>query len=245
MRFTTGFGFALLGAAFAVGAQRPDCPVQGAPMPMRPPGKPPDFVPQAAFPATFPKDLSALSAASAAPAVVLPVEQNPLEAEEGHITALVERARQARQERPPADVMAGIADVSRTPLSTWRFEGYERNPSWTRPRCDSQGNCSTSDRHRVVRYFSRDGSTVELEEWNMAADGAAIVGTGPSTLTIGGYPGHTGGLRSPSGCVSATLGWHGDGRSASLHIAGPMSLEQQRAALLDLANSIESAARRR
>ena len=204
-------------------------------MPMTPPGKAPAFTPQVTFPSAFGGEVKVETGA------VLPPQENPIDAEEGHLTAMARLAKAARHEPPPADVLAGAVDLRKTRLSAWQFDGYVPNPAAHRARCDAAGNCSTSSRHKVTRVFSRDGSTVLFEDWNMAADGAAVVATPPQAIAIGRFFGNAGALRSPSGCVSASLSWHGEGKSFSLKIIGPMSLQRQRDVLLDLARSIEVA----
>src|SRR5258706_1283845 len=191
MRAAPWFGFILIGAVFSAAAQRADWPVKNAPMPMTPPGPPPAFVPSFQFPDKWgdpPKMVSPQ------PPVVLPAQETPIRAEEGHLSAVAALAQRARPEPPPADVLAGLVDQKKTLLSNWRFHGYIPDPSWTRPPCNPQGNCSTSTRHRVERVFSQDGSTLVLTEWNMAADGAAVVATAPQTLRIGRSLGHMGAL---------------------------------------------------
>lgn len=232
-------GLTLLVMTFAAAAQRPDCPIRDAPMATRPPGKPPDLLPPAFIPPpTFPARFEDVRSPSPGPVAILPQEADLADAEEGHLTALAKSAELARPDPPPADVLAEIVDPGKTLLSAWRFEGYMPNLSWTRPRCDAQGNCSTSTRHFVKRIFTRDGSTLSLEEWNMKPDGASIVATLPPTLRIGRFAGHTTGLRSPSGCVMATLAWQGEGRSFTLAIVGPLSPDRQRQLLLEVANSM-------
>ena len=174
--------------------------------------------------------------------VVLPPQEALIDVEEGQLTAISRLAKEARHEPPSAEVLAGAVDLRKTRLSAWRFDGYLPNPASLRPRCDAAGNCSTTSRHKVTRVFSKDDSTVLFEDWNMAADGAALVATPPQTVAIGRFFGNAGALRSPSGCASASLSWHGEGKSFSLTIFGPLSLQQQREVLLDLARSIEMAA---
>ncbi len=236
MKIEIWIGLALMVAPVLVNAQRPDCPVKNAPAPMTPPGKPPDFRPQITFPSVWGGEVVRVEA----DVVVLPAVQNPLEAEEGHLTAIGTLASHARHVVPPADVMAGLVDTNKTPLLSWRFEGYIPNPSWHWPRCDAAGNCSTSSRHKVTRVFSKDGATVLFEQWDMRADGAAVVATAPQTVSIGRFSGNSGGLLTPSGCVSASLSWHGEGRSFKLQMLGPLSLDEQRSYLLGIARSIES-----
>jgi hypothetical protein len=121
--------------------------------------------------------------------VVLPPIDDLVEAEEGHVTAIARSADKARLVPPPADVLRGLVDTRKTLLSEWRFEGY----------------VPEMPRHKVTRVFSRGGSVLVFEQWNMAADGASVVATPPQTVKIGRYLGNAGGLRTPSGCVAA---WH-------------------------------------
>ena len=51
-----------------------------------------------------------------------------------------------------------------------------------------------------------------------------------------------GGVKGPSGCVATKLSWHDDRRQYSLEVAGPVSLEEQRATLMQAAKSIAQAA---
>ena len=238
MNFALWLGLALIVAPLAAEAQRADCPVGSASTPMTPPGKPPDFFPQVTFPSTWGGEVKVQTG------VILPPGDDPIDAEEGHLAAIARLAQTAGPQPPPADVLAELVDTRKTLLSAWRFEGYILEPQPAGPPCrpgTSPGNCWTSSRHKVVRVFSQGDSTVLFEQWNMAADGAAVVATPPQTIAIGRFSGHTGGLRSPSGCVSATLSWHGEGMSFSLKAFGSPSLQQQRDLLLELGRSIESA----
>ena len=132
--------------------------------------------------------------------------------------------------RPPADDVASeLVDPAKTLLSEWHFEGYVRD----------------SPRHKVPRVFTRQGSVLVFEQWNMAADGASIVSTPPPDLQIGKSPATWGGMRTPSGCVSYALTWREAGTKYSLQIAGPLPAEQQREVLVSLARSIERSARGR
>ena len=65
-----------------------------------------------------------------------------------------------------------------------------------------------------------------------------VIATRAPSFTLGRFPVNRGTLRSPSGCVSSSLRWHGDGRSYTLEMAGPPSLEKQREVLLGIARSI-------
>ncbi len=218
MSIRTWIGLALIVVPCAATAQRVDCPVRDAPMPMTPPGKPPEFSPKVTFPRTFDGEPKVETG------VVLPRNAELVDAEEGHVTAIVKSADNARQVLPPPEVLRELVDTRKTLLSAWRFNGYMPD----------------MPRHKVQRVFSRDGSVLVFEQWNMRADGAGIVATPPQTVKIGRFLGNAGGLRTPSGCVGASLTWHGEGVSYSLRMAGRESLQQQRDVLLDVARSIES-----
>jgi hypothetical protein len=206
-------GAALTGAAFA---QRPDCPVRNAPMPTSPPGKPPDFVPNMPYPQVWGGEVKV------EPTKILPGGEQILEAEEGHVTGVARMASLARKAPPPDDVLRMLVDVRKTPLGEWRFEGFVRG----------------SPSHRVSRVFTKGGSVLVLEEWNMAADGASVVAMRSPSFMLGRFPVNRGTLRTPSGCVSASLRWHGDGFSYALELAGPLSLQDQRDLLVKVAQSI-------
>ena len=218
MNITTWVSLALIVVPYPASAQRVDCPLRNAPMPMTPPGKAPEFLPKVTFPSTFEGEPKVETG------VILPRGANLVEAEEGHVTAIARSAESARLVLPPADVLRELVDTRKTLLSEWRFEGY----------------LPEMPRHKVPRVFSRDGSVLVFEQWNMAADGASVVATPPQIVKIGRFLGSAGGLRTPSGCVGASLTWYGDGVSYSLRIAGRESLQQQRDLLLDVARSIES-----
>jgi hypothetical protein len=148
----------------------------------------------------------------------------------------------AHLDAPPGDVLRKLVDPKATSLSTWQFHGYVPDPCWQRPTRTSGTGCM---RHKVERVFSRNGSVLVFEQWDMAADGASIAGSPPATLKVGRYLASAGGMRSPSGCVSASLAWDGDGTQYSLRVVGPLALEAQRELLLETASSIEAAASRR
>ena len=201
-------------------AQRADCPAPSAPIPMTPPGKPPDFIPHVPFPSN-PDEVPKVE-----PPRQIPRSGEVLVAvEEGYLTALARMVERANAPPPPDDVARGLVDPRNTLLSQWQFEGYVRD----------------SPRHKVPRVFTRQGSVLIFEEWNMAADGASVYATPPPDLTIGKFPAVWGGLRSPSGCVSVALMWHGVGHQYSLRMAGPLSESEQREVLEHLARSIEGA----
>ncbi len=218
MSIATWLSLALIALPYAASAQRVDCPVRNAPIPMTPPGKPPAFYPKATFPSTFDGEVKAETG------VILPPGEDLADAEEGHVTAIARSVESARLAPPPADVLRELVDTRKTRLSEWRFVGY----------------LPDSPRHKVSRVFSRDGSVLVFEQWNMAADGASVVATPPQAVKIGRFLGNAGGLRTPSGCVGASLTWYGDGVHYSLRIAGRESLQQQRDLLLNVARSIES-----
>lgn len=210
--------FALMVIPCAASAQGVNCPVRDAPIPMSPPGKPPEFAPKVTFPTTFGGETKVERR------VVLPPGDDLVGAEEGHVTAIARSVEEARLVPPPPDVLRGLVDTRKTLLSEWRFEGY----------------VPETPRHKVTRVFSRDGSVLVFEQWNIAADGGSVVATPPQTVKIGRFLGNAGGLRTPSGCVAASLTWDADGVNYSLRMAGRESLQQQRDLLVAVARSIES-----
>lgn len=212
-------GLALIVVPCAASAQGVNCPARNAPMPTTPPGKPPDFHPTVTFPSKFEEEVKI------EPRAILPLGEDLVDAEEGHVTAIAISAEKATLVPPPPDVSRELVDTRKTLLSEWRFNGY----------------LPDAPRHKVPRVFSRNGSVLIFEQWNMAADGASIVATPVQTVRIGRFPGQTGGLRTPSGCIGASLAWDDNGVSYSLRMAGRESLEQQRALLLAVARSIEAA----
>jgi hypothetical protein len=218
MKIARWIGLMFLAVTTVASGQRADCPVRDAPSQMSPAGKPPAFRPNVTFPATWEGKPGIETG------VILPPQKDLLDAEEGHATAVARLAQVAKPARPPAEVLRELIDTTKTPLSQWRFHGYVPGMS----------------PHRVSRVFSRDGSVLVLEQWNMAADGAAIVAAPPQTIRIGRLSANAGGLRTPSGCVSASLSWVEGQVSHSLRIVGPKSLQEQRDVLLDVARSIES-----
>lgn len=219
MRLAWWSGMLLALFACAANAQRSDCPVLNAPMPMRPPGKSPDWVPKVAFPEKWDGEVKV----ELPP--VLPASDELTDADEGHVTGVARMAQRADAAPPPNGVLSQLVDPGKTVLSEWRFDGYIRD----------------MPRHKVTRVFSRSGSVLVIEQWNYRADGASIHPMRLPNRTVGRFPATSGGLRAPSGCVSASLGWLADGTSFSLSIAGPLSLARQRELLIDVAQSIESA----
>jgi hypothetical protein len=185
---------------------------------MMPPGQPPEFLPKVTFPSTFEGELKVETG------VILPPGADLVDAEEGHVTAIARSAENARLAPSPADVLRELVDTRKTLLSEWRFHGY----------------LPEMPRHKVTRVFSRSGSVLIFEQWNLAADGASVDARPPQTVKIGRVLGNTGGLRTPSGCVGASLTWYADGVSYSLRMAGRESLQQQRELLVAVARSIES-----
>ena len=215
----TFIGLALALATTTTNAQRPDCPLRDAPTPMSPPGKPPDFMPNFTPPLRFGDPVKV------EPMVVLPRAGELVDAEEGHATRVARMVEHARAKPPPPEVLKGLVDTGKTALAQWRFHGYVPD----------------SPRHKVPRVYSRDGSVLVFEQWNMAADGASIAGAPPQTEPIGRSRGHFGGLRTPSGCINASLSWQAGGISYMLQIVGPRSHQAQRELLLEVAHSIEAA----
>jgi hypothetical protein len=147
-------------------------------------------------------------------------------AEEGHLTGVARMVERAQPLPPADDVLRGLVDPRRTALSKWRFEGYVPD----------------EPRHKVPRVFTLDSSVLVFEQWNMAADGAGVVATAPPTVQLGRVSAVRGGLKTPSGCVGASLSWHENGVFYSLTIVGPKPLQAQRDLLVDVARSIEAVA---
>jgi hypothetical protein len=200
-------------------AQRADCPRLDAPMPMSPPGKPP-LLPKVTFPETLGGEVKVEMPPSEPP------DDNPIEAEEGHIARVARMGGLARHSPPPEDILRELVDHRKTALSEWRFLGYVRD----------------MPRHKVPRVFDHEGSVLVFEQWNMKADGIGE----PHAVqypngAVGRFPARSGGMRSPSGCVSANLHWYSDGTYFLLEIAGPLSAQQQHAILASVARSIAAA----
>jgi len=105
-------------------AQRADCPKPDVPMPTNPPA--------------FSEDAS-----KADPNAEF------LEAEEGHVSAIMQMARRVRPGPLPASADAVAVDVLRTPLAQWNYAGYLPSPMPT----------------RVTRFFRKEGATLALSEW--------------------------------------------------------------------------------
>lgn len=219
MKIAGWAGVILFFVTCAANAQRADCPMRDAPIPMTPPGKPPDFIPKITIPKSFEEEVKVEKPK------ILPASGKLTEAEEGHLTGVLLKAEVARLVPPADDVLRGLVDPRKTILSSWRFEGY----------------LPDMPRHKVPRVFTRDGSVLIFEQWNMKADGASIAAIPQPSLKVGRWPGNHSALRTPSGCVSASLGWFGNGVSYSLKVVGPLSLKEQQALLLKVARSIDLA----
>jgi hypothetical protein len=217
-------GIVLLGAGLEAPGQMVDCPLRNAPVPQKPPGPPPDWIPDVDFPKVW--DGKSEIKLKVKPPPLSPPSQELLETEDGYVSNILHRAERARTaSSPPPAVLGGMADVRDTVLARWQFVGY----GW-----DHSPN-------RVSRIFTRDGSTLEFEQWNYALDGGAIFPTRSPDSMVGRLPATSGGLRGPSGCVAASLNWQSETTLYELHIAGPLSLEAQRATLMEVATSIDAA----
>jgi hypothetical protein len=176
-------------------AQAPDCPKRGVPMPPRPPQIPQQELPQDAV----------------------------FDAEEGHISAILNMERALKAGPVPPAVADIATDVAQTPLSRWKYEGYlpERVP------------------HRVSRFFrSTDGALLALGEWDYKPDIGDVQFPGMNNASVAGRPAGLFSLRSPSGCVSTTLSWADDRKLYRLEIVGPLQMERQRATLKEIADSL-------
>ena len=180
-------------------AQRADCPKPDVPMPTNPPA--------------FSEDAS-----KADPNAEF------LEAEEGHVSAIMQMARRVRPGPLPASADPVAVDVLRTPLAQWNYAGYLPSPMPT----------------RVTRFFRKEGATLALSEWAYRRDMGGDLPANPdvSNRTIGGRPAGLHGLRSPSGCVSTTLSWKDDNKLWRIEVVGPLSVEQQRATVMQIGEAI-------
>jgi hypothetical protein len=180
-------------------AQRADCPKPDVPMPTNPPAfadDPSKADPNAEF----------------------------LEAEEGHVSAILQMARRVRPGPLPSSADAVAVDVLRTPLALWNYLGYLPSPM----------------RSRVTRFFGKEGSLLALSEWAYRGDMGGDLPASPdvSNRTIGGRPAGLHGLRSPSGCVSTTLSWKDDNKLWRIEIVGPLSIEKQRTTVMQIGEAI-------
>ena len=217
--------FVMLSVAFAAAmpvanAQRPDCPTHDAPRPAAGPGTA-DFIPNIHPPGTYDGRPERR--------VVLSPRPGLLDVEEGYLVGLEDYLRAADPTALPDEIARGLIDTKRTLLSRWQYHGYVHD----------------TPIHKVPRIYSREGSVLVFEQWDMAADSATLAAAPPPTVDIGRFRGNTGGFKTPSGCVSATLRWDGDGVNYSLAIVGPESLAQQRQLLLAIARSIAAVTPRR
>jgi hypothetical protein len=219
-------------------AQRADCPRVDAPRPMSPAGGPPPFRPSINPPAHFgdpmppPKSgeipLSSLDEKEKAQYLAELARRRAnddlLNAEEGHVAGLAWEAQAARSDVPRGVDPTKLADIRATPLQDWAALGYGPNFS----------------PHNVTRYFrAADGSVVSLHEWDYKADGGAVFALpGSNNLRVRGFDARMGGLRSPSGCVNASLAWTEPDRSVDLLVVGPRDLARQRALLRAIAETI-------
>ena len=192
-------GAVLLAMSMAASAQRADCPMPDVPMPTNPPA--------------FSDD----------PAKVDP-NADYLEAEEGHVSAILQMEKRVRSgPLPPSSAYVAL-DTLRTPLAQWNYVGYLPSPMAS----------------RVTRFFRKDGSLLALSEWayrrDMGGDLPSMPGV--SNRTVGGREAGLHGLRSPSGCISTTLSWKDDNKLYRIELVGPMDAEQQRATLMQIGEAI-------
>lgn len=145
------------------------------------------------------------------------------DAEEGHISAILNMERLLKAGPVPQDVAQIATDVARTPLARWKYEGYlpERVP------------------HRVSRFFrSPDGALLALGEWDYKPDIGDVQFPGMNNASVAGKPAGLFSLRSRSGCVSTTLSWADESKLYRLEIVGPLPLERQRETLTRIAESV-------
>lgn len=156
-------GVILFFVTCAANAQRADCPLRDAPRPMTPPGKPPDFIPKITIPKSFEEEVKVVKPE------IPPASDKLTEAEEGHLTGVLLSAEMARLAPPADDVLRSLVDTRKTILSSWRFEGY----------------LPDMPRHKVPRVFTRDGSVLVFEQWNMEADGVSIAAIPQPSLKVG------------------------------------------------------------
>jgi hypothetical protein len=175
-------------------AQAPDCPHRGVQMPQRPPQLAQPLQPEAVF-----------------------------DAEEGHVSAILNMERALRAGPLPQQVANIASDVGKTPLVEWKYEGYlpERVP------------------HRLSRFYrSPDGALLAFGEWDYKPDVGAMQFQGMDNASVAGAPAGLFSLRAPSGCTSTTLSWKDDRKLYRLEIVGPLDVERQRATLMRIAESI-------
>jgi hypothetical protein len=214
--------------AFAAHAQRPDCPALNAPMPTSPPGPPPKFMPHFEFPQKFDPNFRPPPPSGVDFPPPDDIEKRKAndwltEVEDGHVAALPRLAARVRRETPAGAARVQV-DASKTPLAAWEFLGYAREGS----------------PNRVSRLYRRaDGSLLNLEEWDFAADGGAVYqSAGMRNARVGTHEATSTGLRGKSGCIESMLSWFDERKNVSLRIAGPLPLAEQRAVLREVAESV-------
>lgn len=236
-------GILLIAASLAAPAlaQRPDCPPEDAPMPTQPPGGPPPVTPKIDFPLKWgdsvePPKSGEIPRSSLTPqerasidelAAKLRANDDLLDAEDGHVAGLVHLAKRAVVTAPPG-ATAWLVDASKIRFTGWQLVGYLQEGS----------------PNRISRLFKRgDGSLVYFKEWNFGADGGAVhTLPGFTTVRVGRHDASPGGVRGRSGCIQATLTWQDERKHYELAIVGPLGLREQRALLLDIANSVAAVA---
>lgn len=202
-------------------AQRPECPLRDAPMPVRPPGRPPAVLPTTVFPDTFPGKAGEGVRVEMSPPI--DIGDALIDAEDGHLSAVVRMAEAARSTASTDEAISKHVDIGKTGLADWRFMGY----------------LPGEHKHQVRRAFSRLGSVLVFEQWHYSADGAQVFPLRKPNAVVGQSPATKSGLKAPSGCVSATLNWDREGWSYSLQVVGPLPLTEQWDLLLRLGSSIE------
>lgn len=105
---------------------------------------------------------------------------------------------------------SGLADISATDLSNYRFEGVI-----------PQGPTSDGPWSSFVRVFKRpDGVVVTLFEWDYVADGGGVLTVNELMNTsVNGYPAQFAVRRSPLGDTISELRWVTNRKSFSLAVS--------------------------
>ena len=194
-------------------AQAPDCPKMDAPRPTRPPGKPPTVLPQVIPPQSFGGEVK-----------VLPPDMPPVEefqdADEGHLAEWAREPEMATMTLPQAASRLEAATSTKgSLLDQWTFRGYAVDDS----------------RIRLLRYFTQGKVVLHY----MVIDTSLGRYSAPPTTRVGAYPARAGAFRTPSGCVSSSIGWDRPHLTLSLRVVGPVPLDGQRRMLQEIADSIE------
>lgn len=215
---------ALAVAAGNATAQRADCPKDIlVSNPLLPPGPPPTVEPEFDFPAS--PDTPSRPPRFPPPG---PPKYDLLETEEGYLAEMVRSARSPSAPAPSAEALRQLVPVSDTKLATWQFVKHER----------------THFRVQQISLFSKNGSLLRFQQYREFPDQGAAFPLNQANARIGDIPAWEAGLRSPSGCVLATLSWKAGDLHFSLSTSGPLDWAAQKALLMDIASSIEAARKR-